>query len=236
MRHTIFPLFFLHSTKGGTPSHITRQMSFNRLNYDTDTYTHTLRQSVGPGDYMVATPQADCATCLPVDSMQSKNMAAYNFANKPAVDISSDLLGITRRASNCPNQQYFPTDKTDYQAATPVPDCKLKPNEQTRLSNPPSTLRGSGWNRWEWLCRNPQENVIPEFEANIANRIVVKDNHRPFVQRPLEQRSVLPPLNESDDVYIGYKPSQRCGANSTDYMASTTWKPCNYYDTYSPQQ
>ena len=30
-------------------------------------------------------------------------------------------------------------------------DNCFKGSEDTRLSNPPCNLRGTGWNRWEWL-------------------------------------------------------------------------------------
>ena len=36
------------------------------------------------------------------------------------------------------------------------PECGI-PAEDTRLSNPPCNLRGTGINRWEYLDRNPQE-------------------------------------------------------------------------------
>ena len=59
-------------------------------------------------------------------------------------------------------------------------DCMI-PAEETRTSNPPCNLRGTGWNRWEWLCLDPQERVEIPFDYNIDNRIVVKDNHRPCI-------------------------------------------------------
>ena len=34
------------------------------------------------------------------------------------------------------------------------------PTEDTRLSNPSTNLRGTGWNRFETLCHNPQEQVF----------------------------------------------------------------------------
>ncbi len=60
-------------------------------------------------------------------------------------------------------------------------------------NNPPCTLRGTGWNRWEWLCRDPQLNTLVPFDTLIDSVLVVKDNHRPLLQRPLDQTAVLPP-------------------------------------------
>ena len=64
--------------------------------------------------------------------------------------------------------------------------------ENTRISNPSCNLRGTGWNRWEWLCENPQERVLMPFDTNISNRLVVKDNHRPVIPKLIDQNPILP--------------------------------------------
>lgn len=56
--------------------------------------------------------------------------------------------------------------------------------EDTRLSNPPNTLRGTGWNRFQPLCLDPQEQVLFPGEYQIPTRLVAKDNHRPCVPTP----------------------------------------------------
>lgn len=210
-----------------------KQMSFNRLNYDTCTYKHTLRQSVGPGDYMTTLPNADCDTCFPVDNQQVKNMSMNYFGNK-AVDISSDLMGITRKATNCPDNKFVPNTAASYGEPQHFKDCATVANEHTRVSNPPCTLRSSGWNRFDWLCRNPQDTAIAEFDFNISNRIIAKDNHRPLIQRPLDQTAALPLNHNGDDVYSSFS---TCMKNGTGAHAisepSTTWKGCNYYDKYA---
>ena len=65
-------------------------------------------------------------------------------------------------------------------------------SEDTRLSNPACNLRGTGWNRWEWLCLDPQERVLMPFDYNINNRLVVKDNHRPCIPKPIDVTPSLP--------------------------------------------
>jgi hypothetical protein len=72
-------------------------------------------------------------------------------------------------------------------------NCFL-PTEDTRLSNPPNTLRGTGINRFEWLCKNPQENVEAPFDYNINYRLIAKDNHRPQVVKPCDHTNVIHPL------------------------------------------
>ena len=53
-------------------------------------------------------------------------------------------------------------------------------------------MRELGINRWEWLCLDPQERVLIPFDHNINNRIIVKDNHRPIIPKPLDQTVALP--------------------------------------------
>ena len=71
------------------------------------------------------------------------------------------------------------------------PTCHFQ-TEDTRQSNPPSTLRGTGINRFEPLCMNPQDQVMFPGDYQVPTRLVVKDNHRPCVPTP-NVNSMLPP-------------------------------------------
>jgi len=62
------------------------------------------------------------------------------------------------------------------------------PTEDTRLSNPSTNLRGTGWNRFNPLCKNPQEQITFPGQYMTSTRLVFKDNHRPSV--------VLPNIND----------------------------------------
>lgn len=211
-------------------------MSFSRLNYDPCTYEHNIKQSVGAADYYIGAPRVDCRACFPVDPSVnlgfthpgpvSGGIGGASCKNPPLVDISSELFGITRKASNCPTNKYLPGDG-EYCKEKEIPvDCKLLPNEQTRLSNPPCTLRETGWNRWEWLCQDPQKFALVPFDFNVSNRLVVKDNHRPHIQMPINQASALPPLNSSDELY---SMPMTCYQPNND-IPSTHWKKCSSYD------
>lgn len=198
-------------------------MSFNRLNYDSCTYAHNLRQSVGAGDYMVNTPRVECFSCFPIDT--SVNLGKYGAAlcsDKPLIDVDSELRILTRKASNCPTDQYLP--KGEFCNLKPLPDCRSAiSREDTRLSNPPCTLRSTGWNRWEWLCIDPQSKVFAPFDYNINNRLIVKDNHRPCIPQPINQSPALPPMNASDDMVV-YNDAM-CRIPNED-IPSITWNKC----------
>jgi hypothetical protein len=61
------------------------------------------------------------------------------------------------------------------------------PRTYERLVDPPCTLRGSGWNRWEWLCQNPQEDVMMPFEWLVDSRHAAKDAAAATITKPLER-------------------------------------------------
>ena len=102
--------------------------------------------------------------------------------------------GVTNDCKTCDGQlkngEMCPTNFS--KGLNSFPDCNILPQEETRISNPPCNLRGTGWNRWEWLCLNPQERIEIPFDWNISNRIVVKDNHRPCIPTPIDPVPSLP--------------------------------------------
>lgn len=214
-------------------------MSFSRLNYDSCTYEHNLKQSVGAADYYLGAPRVDCRACFPYDPMVNlgfkhpgpvKEGPGASFCeDRTLTDVSSELYGITRKSTNCPSQQYLPAD-SHYCKNSKVEDCGVVPNEQTRLSNPPCTLRGTGWNRWEWLCTDPQAKALMAFDYNISNRLVVKDNHRPCLPKPINQAIALPPANASDDVYVAPPP---CPQQPVFDPPSIHYRACSSVTSYA---
>lgn len=200
-------------------------MNFTRLNYDTCTYKTNLRSSVGPGDYMLATPTIECQNCFTFDPRQTtKGSSVSVCVNRPMVDVDSELMGINRKASNCPSDQYTPSSEP-FCNLSKLPDCRSIPLEDTRISNPPCTLRSTGWNRWEWLCQNPQDKALVPFDFNVSNRIVVKDNHRPCLPSLVSQAPILPPANADDRVY---QPASYCGHPVDDPVGVNWRKQCEY--------
>ncbi len=107
-----------------------------------------------------------------------------------AIDDSSELLGLNYKTTKCNSDEYAPMKYAPTGCKVNLQDNSRKciaSWEDTRLSNPPSTLRGTGINRWEWLCFDPQENVIGDLDRFPINyRMVAKDNHVPLIETPLE--------------------------------------------------
>ncbi len=213
-------------------------MSFSRLNHDSCTYKQNLKQSVGVGNYYTGQPRQDCQACFPEDThskIGSHNIGPIQHGIsgatcEPLIDVSNELLGLSRPATNCPSEKYQkPEDKQKTCRLHLPPSCKTMRSEDTRLSNPPCTLRGTGWNRWEWLCQNPQEKVNIPFDYNISNRLVVKDNHRPCIPTPINQAPLLPPLNGSDEVYESSWMSCVSRPNADKHFPSVVWRHCDSF-------
>eukprot|EP00798_Chlamydomonas_sp_ICE-L_P023485 gene23485-biopygen11161 len=155
--------------------------------------------------------------------------------NRLMVDIDSELIGITRKASRSPACQFQKgtPECAEYRTS---PDCSsvVLDVQDTRLNNPSSTLRGTGWNRWQWLCRNPQEHAIQEFESGIDTTILTKDNHRPVVSVPRDQTVFLPPRkNESPEQSAPKWQTPRCSGdaeydpnNFVNPIPTMHWRTC----------
>ena len=174
-------------------------MSFNRLNTDTCAYQQTLSESVGPGEYKLSEPMVGNVPCFSSDPNIRLQYSGVSFdKNQSMVDTNSELLNITRDASKCSTKKHLPQfDKDGNLVETRgekvmFQDCTLLQQEDTRLSNPSCNLRGTGWNRWEWLCQNPQERVLMPFDYHINTNILERDNHRPCIPEPLDQTLCLP--------------------------------------------
>lgn len=165
-------------------------MSFSRLPYDTCAYQHQLYESIGSGEYMLDNTNV-CKPCfVPSPSINVQRFGA-SLCDTSLIDVDSELLGLNVKQTKCPSKKYLPSDKA-FCGTKNLSECNDLDTEPTRLSNPPCTLRSRGWNRWEDLCQNPQDNALLRFEANISNRIVVKDTFRPHIEKPLDQTLALP--------------------------------------------
>lgn len=209
-------------------------MSFNRLNYDTETYKKELNQSVGPGIYHLNQPTVSCTPCYPSDPTTKLQRSGGSVNNELLmVDLDSELMGLFRKNTRNPDKHYKPCkdetvnedDMTSTKNLLHWRDC-MEPPEDTRLSNPPCTLKEIGWNRFEWLSHDPQKNIEKPFAHNISNRIIVKDNHRPVIPVPISCQPLLPKKKGlcSEKIKGVY-------ANCTD-PPSTRWRSCDEIKKY----
>jgi hypothetical protein len=200
-------------------------MSWTRLPYDVCSHEYQIAQSMSPGAYYLTTPSTSCMPCHSDDPhirLQSQGVSISK--NTPLIDIDSELIGITRNLSKCPERQYIPgvcspNAKLCVDAVNVYnfKDCFPK-IEDSRFSAPPSTLRCTGWNRWEWLWTDPQYAVQIPFDHQIDSIQLAKDNHRPCLPRMTDPYKVWPtpsnnPVVSEQYLPVARPPRQELGAN-----------------------
>lgn len=176
-------------------------MASTYQSYDPTSYDEKLRRSIGPGMYQIARPSNDCGDAcerdIPADpSIRYQQWGSGTCAPGSAVADESELFGLNYKKSKCMTDSYIPGKYKDKGVCAPSGKTGTRacaaPTEHTRLSNPPCTLHSTGWNRWEWLCYDPQERSLIPFEWNVSYRTVVKDNHTPILEQPLDQSGFVP--------------------------------------------
>jgi hypothetical protein len=203
-------------------------MSFNRSEYDPCAYNTRLKESTGIGKYYLETPAVNDYNCDIYDDprirAQHKGVASCSFPD--IIDMSSELRGTSRVYTKCPDAKKLNTPCKIYD----IRSCNTPITEDTRISNPPCTLRESGWNRWEWLPMNPQGKAITPFNTLISNRILVKDNHRPCILEPIDQTVFNPQSNKiqsnewSFDAWV--KNASSMTLPGTELLTRPHWRTC----------
>jgi hypothetical protein len=215
-------------------------MSRVSLQQDPCSYEEKLSRSIGPGMYMLNTPANDIDECgrdIPADpSLRWQSWGPGFCAPGKTIDTGSELLGLNYKNTKCAAEQYDPATyvhKGGICQAVGNQDPRKcgTPQEASRLSNPPCTLRATGWNRWEWLCYDPQERATVPFDHLVSNRIMVKDNHVPLLHTPQEHTNELnAPFSEDPSQTLSkWSPPAGIGAeppgnnNSAQIYRSTEW-------------
>jgi hypothetical protein len=130
--------------------------------------------STGPGRYVLGVPNNyGNAAYVPNPTVLNQRWGAAHDMSSTKTDVESDLRNIGRPSTRVIGGQYTPADGAA-RKLTPMPEVDF-PHTYERLVDPPCTLRGSGVNRWEWLCQNPQANVMMPFEYQVNTQQSHKD-------------------------------------------------------------
>lgn len=199
------------------------------LKQDPCSYEEKLARSIGPGMYMLGTPANDiseCSRAIPNDpSVRLQSWGPGNCMPGKSVDIGSELRGLNYKNTKCKADQYDPAKPSkialiEGMCGRTKEDSRkcTAPQEASRLSNPPCTLRSTGWNRWEWLCYDPQDKATIPFDYLISNRINVKDNHVPCLLTPTEQTNELnSSVGDPMNTLGGWVPPSGIGAEAPGF-------------------
>jgi len=170
-----------------------KNQSFTRRQYDGCKTNDDVRVTTGPGRYQIDTPPQYCnASFAPEPTIRQQRWGASLNGSFAKTDVESDLLNINRPTTKTICSQYDPTtDEVNQGGRTDMKEQSF-PQTFSRLVDPPSTGRAVGWNRWEWLCENPQESIMMPFDWNITTRLSAKDSFRPCIPTPIGPAALLP--------------------------------------------
>lgn len=197
--------------------------AWQRLSYDPVTYETDLYQSTRPLRYHLDPVYANpCGQlCRPGDVGYISRIGASIDKSHSLIDTDSELKLLNYRASKSPQHQYHPKSIGKHGCKTGYPglgaggvqfevldqdkcrdasdkwhpaECNKLRTEYTRISHPTCDLKGTGVNRFQPLCLDPQHPSRWEHpsEIGINYRLVAKDNHRPCIPKPMSQTSALP--------------------------------------------
>ena len=159
---------------------IPRQTNLTRSRWDDIHQADDLRISTYAGRYAFV-PFRNCPNSFPVNpTIRLQESGQSYVTGKWRTEVESDLKGVGRPPSRWREDKllYDPrTNKMNLAGLTDSPD-ESNPTNFNRLTNPPCTLRTTGWNRWQPLFHNPQATFETPFDFFIPSRDLDKYRFR----------------------------------------------------------
>jgi len=167
----------------------TADRACTRYRYDVAKMVENNEISTGPGRYRLGVPNAyGNAVFVSSPTIRMQKWGASHDMTSTKTDVESDLRNLDRPSVRTVCGQYTPDQGV--RPLTAMPEEEF-PRTYERLVDPPCTLRGTGWNRWEWLCQNPQETVMIPFEHGIDSKLAQKDGYYQKLTLPLERSQTV---------------------------------------------
>ena len=155
-----------------------KQQALTRPRFDDFHQVDDMRISSYAMRYQLNPPEANCFVSFPVEATTRIQKSGASWpVGQWRTDVESDLKGINRFGSRV---------KVDSALYNPAPNkmnqipLESAPDENVpllfqRLTNPPCTLRATGWNRWESLPHQPQLTFETPFDFFIPSRTLDKE-------------------------------------------------------------
>jgi hypothetical protein len=149
-----------------------KQANLTRPKWDDVHQADDMRISTYAGRYAFR-PFLNCFESFPVNpTMRLQESGNGWVTGKWRTEVESDLKGIGRPPSRWREDTllYDPRTNEINNAGYSNGADENQPQDFNRLTNPPCTLRATGWNRWQPLFHNPQETVETPFDHFIPSR------------------------------------------------------------------
>lgn len=170
----------------------TADRAMTRYKHDVGKMVENNEISTGPGRWALGVPNAyGNAAFVPEPTTIIQKWGASHIMTSTKTDVESDLTNRGRPTVRTTCGQYQPQQGAALAAAlSPMPETSF-PQTASHLVDPPCTLRGTGINRWQWLCENPQENVMVPFEHLVDSRHASKDAIYSQIRQPIERSPLV---------------------------------------------
>lgn len=157
-----------------------RQTALTRNKWDGHHQADDARITTYAGKYAFS-PLRNCPISFPKDVTTRIQQSGASWPSGYwKTEVESDLKGIGR-----PSSRWRETDLQYNPETNPLTNATLEhapdessPNIPNRLTNPPCTLRATGWNRWDTLFHNPQDTFETPFDFFIPSRDLDKYKYR----------------------------------------------------------
>jgi len=163
-----------------------RQTALTSSRWDDIHQADDARISTYAGRYAFV-PFRNCPTSFPVDATtRIQESGASWVTGKWKTEVESDLKGIGRPPTRWRAEQlhYDPRTNAMNRAGITNAADESNPLNFNRLTNPPCTLRTTGWNRWQPLFHDPQATFETPFDHFIPSRDIDKERCRSKVVSP----------------------------------------------------
>jgi hypothetical protein len=159
-------------------------MAFTRFNYDDCRTEKLLQESTGPGRYILNTPGwGDKPNFINDPQIRMQNWGANlrHVPNGSAIDIHSDLLGITRKLTKDCKSKKYPNKAIVHSQRVEYPIEKKCMVQESRVTHPAWMYKDLEQDHRYYLHVDPQENVFMGFQNNLNTTLLERDNHRPII-------------------------------------------------------
>ena len=179
-------------------------MSFTRFNYDECRTQKILQESTGPGRYILNTPgwgENPVFYNDPQIRMQGWGGNLRNVVNGGAIDINSDLLGISRQLKKDCIKEQFPNKGIAHSKRVTYPEYNKSIVQESRATHPAFNYKDLEQNHRYYLPLDPQENAIPMFQNSLNTRLLERDNFTPKIITPIKQNGVPIGVFEKNNGY-----------------------------------
>jgi len=126
-------------------------------------------------------PFRNCFESFPVNATTRLQESGNGWvAGKWRTEVESDLKGIGRPPSKWREDDLLYDPRTNEMNLAGYANGQDEnfPQNFNRLTNPPCTLRTTGWNRWQPLLHNPQSAFETPFDHFIPSRDLDKYKFR----------------------------------------------------------